>query len=43
MNLQNISELQSENIDYILVNISACMQDPRLCFGYLIGYLYMYL
>ena len=43
MNLQNISELQSKNIDYVLVNISACIQDSRLCFGYVIGYLYMYL
>ena len=30
MHLQNILELRSENIDYILVNISACMQDPKL-------------
>ena len=30
MHLQNISELQSENIDYVLVKISACMQDPKL-------------
>ena len=43
MNLQNISELQSKNIDYVLVNISASIQDPRLYFRYVIGYLYMYL
>ena len=30
MHLQNISELRSENIDYVLVKISACMQDPKL-------------
>ena len=30
MHLHNISELQSENIDYVLVNISACIQDPKL-------------
>ena len=30
MHLQHISELRSENIDYVLVNISASMQDPRL-------------
>ena len=30
MHLHNILELRSENIDYIFVNISASMQDPRL-------------
>ena len=43
MHLQNILELRSENIDYILVNISASIQDPRLCFGYVIRFPYMHL
>ena len=30
MHLQNILELWSKNIDYVLVNISVCMQDPKL-------------
>ena len=30
MHLHNILELWSENIDYVLVNISACIQDPKL-------------
>ena len=30
MHLQNISQLWSENIDYVLVKISACIQDPKL-------------
>ena len=30
MHLRNILELRMENIDYVLLNISACMQDPKL-------------
>ena len=39
MHLHNISELQSENIDYVLVNISACMQDPRLSVVWVVGWM----
>ena len=37
LHLQNILELRSENIDYILVNISACMQDPKLLVAWVVG------
>ena len=30
-------ELRSENIDYVLVKISACMQDPKLLVVWLGG------
>ena len=37
MHLQNISELWSENIDYVLVKISAHMQDPKLSVAWVGG------
>ena len=39
MHLWNISELRIENIDYVLVNISARMQDPKLLVAWMVGWL----
>ena len=38
MHLWNISELRIENIDYVLVNISAHMQDPKLLVAWVVGW-----
>ena len=35
----HISELWSENIDYVPVNISGCMQDPKLSVVWVVGWL----
>ena len=36
MHLRNILELRSKNIDYVLVDISACMQDPKLSVAWVV-------
>ena len=39
MHLWNILELRIENIDYVLVNISARMQDPKLSVAWVVGWM----
>ena len=38
IHLQNILVLRSENIDYVLVSISGCIQDLKLSVVYLVGW-----
>ena len=38
MHLRNISKLRSKNIDYVLLNISVCMQDPKLSVAWVVDW-----